>query len=248
MHMQKSSVEEIRARFDRAAGRFENLETGQANTVDAGLALDLIASAVVRVSPGASDLLDLGCGSGNYSLKIREKLPSVRVTLIDLSNPMLDRAVERLARQSPGAVTAVQGDIRDLEIGTERFDVIVAAMVLHHLREDEEWREVFRKLWQSLNPGGSLWIADLVDHAIPEVEQLLWDRYGDFLTRFKDEAYRDEVFKLVKYEDSPRPLLFQCELLKEAGFRTVDVLHKNTCFAVFGAVKAGKAEALESRL
>jgi tRNA (cmo5U34)-methyltransferase len=32
-------------------------------------------------------------------------------------------------------------------------------------------------------------------------------------------------------------VLFQCELLREAGFREIDILHKNTCFAAFGARK-----------
>jgi tRNA (cmo5U34)-methyltransferase len=32
-------------------------------------------------------------------------------------------------------------------------------------------------------------------------------------------------------------LLFQLDLLRQAGFTQVDVLHKNVCFAAFGAVK-----------
>lgn len=247
MNAEKATVEEIRARFERVLGRFENIETGQSNIVDAGIALDLIASAVERVSPTATDLLDLGCGAGNYALKVRTKLPRVRVTLIDLSRSMLNRAVERLAQQGPGEVAAVEGDIRDLDIGKERFDVIVAAMVLHHLRGEAEWKAVFQKLFAALKPGGSLWISDLVDHEIPKVEELLWERYGEYLTRYKDAAYRDEVTKLVKYEDSPRPVLFQCELLKEVGFGSVDVLHKNTCFAVFGAVKVGASDSARSQ-
>ena len=59
-----------------------------------------------------------------------------------------------------------------------------------------------------------------------------------YLTRLKDEAYRDHVFAYVAKEDTPRPLLFQLDLLRQVGFAQVDVLHKNVCFAAFGAVKA----------
>jgi tRNA (cmo5U34)-methyltransferase len=38
-------------------------------------------------------------------------------------------------------------------------------------------------------------------------------------------------------EDLPRSVTFQMEALKEVGFAKVEILHKNTCFAVFGAVK-----------
>jgi tRNA (cmo5U34)-methyltransferase len=33
------------------------------------------------------------------------------------------------------------------------------------------------------------------------------------------------------------PVVFQCELLRAVGFRKIDILHKNTCFAAFGAYK-----------
>jgi tRNA (cmo5U34)-methyltransferase len=68
-------------------------------------------------------------------------------------------------------------------------------------------------------------------------QELMRRRYGEYLTRLKDAAYRDHVFAYVEKEDTPRPLLFQLDLLRQAGFNQVEVLHKNVCFAAFGAVK-----------
>ena len=236
--MRKSSVEEIRSRFDRDVERFSNLESGQSATIDAPLSLELITQAAAATTPHATHALDVGCGAGNYTLKLLERLPGLHVTLIDLSRPMLDRAVERLAASPAGSVTAIQGDVRDLDLGRERFDVILAAAVLHHLREDAEWHAVFQEFCEALRPGGSLWISDLVDHATPEVRALMWARYGPYLSGFRDEAYRNHVFAYVEREDTPRSLLFQVDLLREVGFRQVEVLHVNTCFAAFGALKA----------
>lgn len=86
------SVDEIRERFDTEVERFSNLETGQVATVDAALALELVAEAAAVTTPGAKRLLDVGCGAGNYTLKLLTKLPGLAVTMIDLSRPMLDRA------------------------------------------------------------------------------------------------------------------------------------------------------------
>jgi tRNA (cmo5U34)-methyltransferase len=86
--------------------------------------------------------------------------------------------------------------------------------------------------------GGSLWIFDLVASTTDGVERLMKDRYGRYLVAFKGEAYRDEVFAYVEKEDTPRPLVFQLDLLRQVGFSRVDVLHKNVCFAAFGGVKA----------
>lgn len=236
--MTKSTAEQIRARFDNDVDRFSNLETGQSATVDAPLSLALIAEAAARVTPAAASLLDVGCGAGNYSLKILERLPNLDVTLIDLSRPMLDRAAERVSRTTSGKVTTLQGDIRGLEFGGSRFDVICAAAVLHHLRDDAEWRAVFSKLHRALTPGGSMWISDLVEHSDGRVQTLMWERYGDYLSQLKDEAYRDHVFAYIAQEDSPRPLMFQLDLLRSVGFIEVDVLHKNSCFAAFGGIKS----------
>lgn len=233
----KSTVDEIRARFDAEVDRFSNVETGQTATIDAPLALELIQCAAARVSPHARSLLDVGCGAGNYSIKLLQVLPQLEITLIDLSGPMLDRARERLASCAQTGVTALQGDIRNLEIGVERFDLIVAGMVLHHLRSDAEWRLVYIKLWRALKSGGSLWISDLVEHSIPAVQELMWQRYARYLEELKGAAYRDHVLNYVAREDTPRSLPYQLDLMKEAGFRAFDVLHKNSCFAVFGGIK-----------
>lgn len=235
--LNKSTVEEIRARFDLDVERFSNLETGQSATIDAPLSLSLIAGAAAGVTPGATSLLDVGCGAGNYSLKILERLPNLQVTLIDLSRPMLDRAVERVTRATAGRVTALQGDVRDLPLGESAYDFICAAAVLHHLRTDDEWREVFAKFFAALKPGGSLWISDLVEHSDPRVQALMWDRYGAYLAQIKNEAYRDQVFAYIAREDSPRSLMFQLDLLRSVGFNQVEILHKNSCFAAFGAIK-----------
>jgi tRNA (cmo5U34)-methyltransferase len=234
----KSTSEEIRRRFDADVERFSNLETGQSATIDAPLSLELIARAASGVRPKAATLLDIGCGAGNYTLKLLQHLPLRSITLIDLSRPMLDRAVERIGAATPTlAVTAIQADIRDIALPAERFDVAVAAATLHHLRDDREWHEVFGAVHRALLPGGSFWISDLVAHQSPEVQQIMWQRYGEYLESLQGPAYRDRVFAYIDAEDSPRPLYWQLDLLARTGFRTVEVLHKNSCFAAFGGIK-----------
>jgi tRNA (cmo5U34)-methyltransferase len=233
----KSTVEEIRRRFDADVERFSNLETGQSATVDAPLAMALVAEAAAATTPHARHVLDVGCGAGNYTLKLLESLSNLDATLIDLSQPMLDRARERVSRATAGRITTIQADIREARLPHDEFDIVLAAAVLHHLRTDQEWRDVFTALYRALRGGGSLWVFDLVESSIPAVGQLLRRRYGEYLTGLKGEAYRDHVFAYVEKEDTPRPLLFQLDLLRQVGFSQVEVLHKNVCFAAFGAVK-----------
>ncbi len=237
VNRRKSTVVEIRERFDAEVERFSNLAAGHSATIDAPLAMELIARAAALTNPNARHVLDVGCGAGNYTLKLLQYLPELDATLVDLSHPMLERARQRVSAATTGRVTTLQGDIRELELGRARFDLVLAAAVFHHLRDVAEWRAVFAKVRDALKPGGSLWISDLIEHSIPAVQAMMWEHYGEYLARMQDAAYRDQVFAYVQQEDTPRPLAFQMDLLRDCGFRTVEVLHKNNCFAAFGAVK-----------
>ena len=153
----KSTPEEIRARFDADVERFSNLETGQSATIDAPLVLDLIAHAAAAVTPAARHIVDVGCGAGNYTLKLLQHLRPSQATLIDLSGPMLDRAVGRISATSAITLRPIQGDIRSIDLGVEQADVIVAAAVLHHLRTADRFY-----LWQF---GGMFRTAIALHHA-----------------------------------------------------------------------------------
>jgi tRNA (cmo5U34)-methyltransferase len=235
--MTKSTVEQIRERFDNDVERFSNLETGQTATMDAPLILERIAEAARRTNPNATHVLDIGCGAGNYTLKLLGCLPNLNAMLVDLSRPMLDRAQERISAQTTGKVITRQADIRDVELGEEQFDVILAAMVLHHLRDRAEWEAVFTKLYRALKSGGSLWIADHIEHELGPIQEMMQNHWGEYLSQFKGDDYRDHVFAYVAQEDTPRPLLFQTDLMRQVGFVHIDVLHMNTLFAAFGGIK-----------
>jgi tRNA (cmo5U34)-methyltransferase len=247
MATRKSTPEEIRQRFDQDVERFSNLEIGQSATIDAPLGLELIAGAAAAVNPGSASLLDIGCGAGNYTLKMMRSLPLRSVTLVDLSKPMLDRAVQRIrAADAELNVTTVQADIRETTLTPDSFDVAVAAATLHHLRGDAEWQNVFRAVHGSLKAGGSFWIWDLVTHEPPVLHELMWRRYGEYLAGIRGSDYREQVFAYIEAEDTPRTLGWQLDQLRAAGFQFVEVLHKNTCFAAFGGVKRGGRHGLQS--
>ncbi|ANH83649.1 methyltransferase type 11 [Niabella ginsenosidivorans] len=234
---QKSTVEEIKQRFDNDVERFSNLDTGQVSTIDATVSLELITEAAKRIVPAATQLLDIGCGAGNYTLMMLKKLPELNCTLNDLSRPMLDKAFERVSAAARHNVTPVQGDIRKVVLPENHFDIILAGAVLHHLRDDHDWEATFQKLYNLLKPGGCLMISDLVTQESSAVSDYTWERYGDYLESVKDKAYRRTVLEYVAKEDSPRSVTYQLELMKKTGFRITEILHKNMCFAAFGGIK-----------
>ncbi|WP_333627214.1 class I SAM-dependent methyltransferase [Sphingobacterium siyangense] len=237
--MNKATLQEIETRFDNDVERFSNLETGQATTLDAVWNMELITDAIVSLYPNAQNILDIGCGAGNYDVKLLQKLRSnPNVSLLDLSQPMLNRAKERVGKLTNGEIQLIKGDFRVAALEENKFDVIIATSVLHHLRDDKDWENAFSKLFRLLRTGGSLWIFDLIEQNNEQLQKLIYrEKYGKYLTNLKDEQYRDHVFDYIEHEDTPRSLIYQLNLLTQVGFKNVDVLHKNLCFASYMGFK-----------
>jgi tRNA (cmo5U34)-methyltransferase len=233
----KSTVSQIEKRFDQDVERFSDLETGQTATIDAPLAMELIAQAAIKSTANIRKVLDIGCGAGNNTLKLLQDTGPFDCDLVDLSKPMLDRACQRIASVNSGRIRAFQCDFRTAELPERSYDVILAAAVLHHLRDDQDWENTFKKLYGLTAPGGSIWITDLVAHESQPVQALMWERYGRYLASIGGSEYKDKVFAYIDKEDSPRAVTFQLDLLRSVGFEKVELLHKNSCFAAFGAIK-----------
>ena len=235
--MNKSTIAEIKERFDNDVERFSNLDTGQLSTIDAKISLELITEAAKRIIPSAENLLDIGCGAGNYSLMMLSKVPDLNCTLVDLSRPMLDKAFERVSQATSKDVEIIQGDIREVTLKENHFDIILAGAVLHHLRDDRDWETTFSKLYRLLKPGGCLMISDLITQDSEILNDYTWERYGDYLEELGGKEYRSKVLDYVAKEDSPRSMNYQLDLMKKVGFASVEILHKNMCFGAFGGIK-----------
>ena len=235
----KSTLKEIEERFDSDVARFSNLDTGQLTTLDAKYNMELVTEAIVRTNPNLQTVLDIGCGAGNYDVSLLQHKSPLHVTLSDLSQPMLDKAKERVdALNEGGSCQIIKGDFRTIPLEDESFDVIIATATLHHLRDDADWENTFAMLYRKLKKGGSIWIFDLITQDSEALQDFIYkERYGAYLTSLKDEAYRHHVFDYIDKEDSPRSLMYQLDLLRRVGFLKVDILHKNLCFASFVGFK-----------
>ena len=127
--------------------------------------------------------------------------------------------------------------MRNLDLIDNHFDIILAAATLHHLRDDEDWELMFNKIYKALKPGGSFLVSDLISHDSEFIKKLFEDKYGSYLEVLGGPEYRQKVLEYVHYEDTPRSLNYQLALLGKVGFNSIEILHKNSCFAAFGGIK-----------
>jgi SAM-dependent methyltransferase len=100
----------------------------------------------------ALPVLDVGCGTGLYGLKLMRS--GFRVVFSDLSRKMLDVADRNARTQFPGRrVEAVQADITDLEPFDDRqFSLVVAQGDVLSFALD--WQRALSSVRRVLAPGG----------------------------------------------------------------------------------------------
>jgi tRNA (cmo5U34)-methyltransferase len=135
-------------------------------------------------------VLELGVGTGETSVRVLAVHPSAHLVGIDESAPMLARARPRLA----GADLRVQRLEDPLPDAT--FDLVVSALAVHHL-DGPAKADLFRRAAARLRPGGRIVVGDVV---VPE-----------------DPA--DVVTPVDGVYDKPSRVGEQLEWLRDAGLR-----------------------------
>jgi ubiquinone/menaquinone biosynthesis C-methylase UbiE len=117
-----------------------------------------VGEAILRqVQPTAEmDVLDYGCGTGLVGLFL---LPHVgSVTGADNSAGMLDMLRKKIEGGGLGNMRAVRLDLEHDPVPTDRYDLIVSSMALHHIADMDRILGAFHEL---LHPQGFLCLADL---------------------------------------------------------------------------------------
>lgn len=82
-------------------------------------------------------VLDLGCGTGRYAQWLARRIGPSRVIALDLSAPMLDRAVADARRQAVSDILFLRGSALSLPLAPESLHAVTCFGALH-LFEDPE--------------------------------------------------------------------------------------------------------------
>jgi SAM-dependent methyltransferase len=128
---------------------------GAMHSVGAPLAKAVIAS----IDPGsATALLDVGGGSGTYTIAFLRAVPGMKATLFDLPD-VIEMARERIENEGlDSRVTLVPGSYFKDELPPGHDVALLSAII--HSNSLVENLELYRKIFRSLKTGGRILIRD----------------------------------------------------------------------------------------
>lgn len=109
-----------------------------------------------RLAPGLR-VLEIGCGTGNLSIRLKRSHPGVEVVGSDPDPLALARA-QRKARRLRG-IQFERGYAQRLPYPDASFDRVFSSLMLHHLDQDTKPAAAAEVL-RVLRPGGSLHLVD----------------------------------------------------------------------------------------
>ena len=179
-------------------------------------------------------ILDVGAGTGLLSALMLAKFPSAYLTLMDISENMLDVARERFADRKN--IRFITGDYSTTDLGGP-YDIVCSALSIHHL-EPEGKRILFHRIFAALAPGGMFVNADQADGETLYHRKRNLEYWNEFLRSGPlNDGQQLEILKRRDTLDKNEKLSVQLSWLHECGFSDVDVVWKNRTFIVTVARK-----------
>jgi ubiquinone/menaquinone biosynthesis C-methylase UbiE len=121
------------------------------------------ARAVVQAAgtDGAQRMLDLGGGSGAYSIAFAQAAPALRVDIVDLPE-VLPITQERIRRAGlSDRISTREGDMLTVPLESGHYDLVLLSAICH-MYSPEENQQLFRRAYDTLAPKGRLVVADFI--------------------------------------------------------------------------------------
>lgn len=157
-----------------------------------------------NLDENVSNILDLGAGTGLELIELFKRYPQINVTAVDISENMLQKLKER---EFGKKVRTICGSFFDVEFGSN-YDAAISTSALHHFLKKDKF-VLYKKVFDSLKEGGLFLNSDKIVLTNEEEQTAI-------------EFYNNNINK-CHHIDTPLSIEHEIEVLKEVGFKDVEV-------------------------
>lgn len=187
----------------------------------------------------ARRVLELGSGTGNFTLALARRYPTAELTLVDAAQEMIDVARDRIASVDPvfaARTKFVTDRFEELALDPGSFDVVASCISLHHVRDKAP---LFRAIHSALAPGGRFCFADQMRAAPDAINQQHWEDWLSFC-REPGNCTADEIQQLLEHAadyDHYETVAQHLSMLDDVGFVEIDCLWRRGMWGIVTATR-----------
>lgn len=131
------------------------------------------------VGANCPTVLDLGCGSGDMTLRFARALPAGRIVAVDGSQAMLDAAA-RLCADDPQPARRIQwlrATLPGDPLPAGPYSLVMSHSALHHFHDPQALWRVIR---EQSGPGTIVFVSDLLRaESVAAAQRIVEERAGD---------------------------------------------------------------------
>ncbi|MBD3109975.1 class I SAM-dependent methyltransferase [Bacillus sp. AGMB 02131] len=128
--------------------------------------INLFISKKEQYNIAGSKVLDVACGTGEFSVRLAKK--GYAVTGVDLSDEMLAIAKVK-ADQAGVTIPFYQQNMIELDMGEQFDSIVIFCDSLNYLHTENDVQSTFRRVYEQLKPGG-LFMFDV--HSVFKIEHI----------------------------------------------------------------------------
>ncbi|HET7712927.1 MAG TPA: class I SAM-dependent methyltransferase [Thermoanaerobaculia bacterium] len=200
---------------------------------------EMLERLVAYLPERAERILELGCGTGNFSLALARRYPDADIAFIDAAPEMLDatrRRLEEFAPDSAARFRFLPVRFEEIDPALGAFDLIVSTISLHHVRDK---KPLYVRIAALLRDVGTFRFSDQLRGGTEENHRINWEAWLAFC-RQPGHCSPDEIESLLQHaeaHDHYTPLGEHVRLLENAGFRHVDCVWRNWIWGIVTAEK-----------
>jgi ubiquinone/menaquinone biosynthesis C-methylase UbiE len=197
---------------------------------------EMLDRLVRYLPPEPVRVLELGCGTGNLTLKLLQERPGCRLTTVDASPEMVDLTRSRVMEclGDTASLTPVVARFEDLIVDPGSFDLVVSAISLHHVVDKAR---LFGRMHEALTPAGTFRFSDQLAGASSTNHDINWDVWLEYCRR-PDNCSEQEIDSLVEHSrshDHYVSLEEHFRMLGVAGFSALDCVWRDGMWGVVTA-------------